>query len=574
MTLNDGRPRVKASKDLWGAGRNVTIETHPALLQKRIFALNHKKIVTTVFIASFIALLVGGTLAVLSEKGTKKQAAPAEAGSQKRALHIGFDTRPRSFDPRLIGGDASSQYLEELRFLPLVSFDSLGKVRMVLAEQVESADNKIWKVTLKKGVRFGNQQEIQASDVVATYQAIQDGQARPPSPRRGAFEKIRTLTAVGPYAILIELASADAAFINNLVVGIIPASLTEIPRETGLPGGFESGPFLLTTSSDEEVTLHRNPQYSWKEVGETEPQVDEIRFHIIPDNHTRYLAVLKGDLDILQNGLDSDKLVALSQRLPHLKILQTPALNTTSLGLRVTDPLLSDLSVRKCIEGSIHKEIILKYTLQNKGEIAHGMFPSISDFYYGKHIGAISEFHPEKCRSIFANAAQKKGPEKNSALTIFVTTNRERIAIARALAAQLADAGLPTEVQALEAATFSDQLSKGLVQAWIAPWTGFKDGDHLRYAFHSAMIPPRGGNRSHYKNPSVDALLEEALAESNKEKRIQKYNAAEEIILSDLPYVYLWHRYNVTILHPRVTGFTPYADGRYWSVGQVALRPE
>ena len=150
--------------------------------------------------------------------------------------------------------------------------------------------------------------------------------------------------------------------------------------------------------------------------------------------------------------------------------------------------------------------------------------------------------------------------------------NRERIAVAKGIAGQLRKVGLKVKVEVLEFNMFLKHLNEGNMQAWIAPWTGYKDGDHLHFVFHSSRVPPQGANRGAYANQKLDELLDKAKSESSLSIRQKLYKQAQEMIADDIPYVFLWHRVGHVVTRKSVTGFKIYPDGRYTSLSSTEKR--
>ncbi len=75
--------------------------------------------------------------------------------------------------------------------------------------------------------------------------------------------------------------------------------------------------------------------------------------------------------------------------------------------------------------------------------------------------------------------------------------------------------------------------------------------------FHSSNFGP-GGNRTRYKNPAVDSLIEKGQYTMDEKKRTIFYRKAEEMIVEDSPWVFLWHRTDFTIRQPWVKNYKIY----------------
>ena len=92
---------------------------------------------------------------------------------------------------------------------------------------------------------------------------------------------------------------------------------------------------------------------------------------------------------------------------------------------------------------------------------------------------------------------------------------------------------------------------------------GNEDPDMFNYAFHSSNVIPNGANRQFYKNPRVDALIEKVQTETDQAARKRDYAEIQEILATDLPYVYLWYFNNVMVYSKRVHGLELNPSGSY-----------
>jgi peptide/nickel transport system substrate-binding protein len=96
-------------------------------------------------------------------------------------------------------------------------------------------------------------------------------------------------------------------------------------------------------------------------------------------------------------------------------------------------------------------------------------------------------------------------------------------------------------VPPLELATLFSDLARGNLQISYALWVGANnDPDVFDLVFSSKKIPPNGANRGHYRNPRVDALIDEIRMEMNPEKRKELCSEAQKILANDVPYLPLW----------------------------------
>src|SRR3990170_7104515 len=89
--------------------------------------------------------------------------APAVSAAA-RAVVVGLDSNPTNLDPRF-ATDAVSYRLTQLLYSSLVRIDEAGRVVPELAERLESVNDRTWRITLRKGVRFHDGGELIAEDV-------------------------------------------------------------------------------------------------------------------------------------------------------------------------------------------------------------------------------------------------------------------------------------------------------------------------------------------------------------------------------------------------------------------------
>jgi peptide/nickel transport system substrate-binding protein len=85
----------------------------------------------------------------------------------------------------------------------------------------------------------------------------------------------------------------------------------------------------------------------------------------------------------------------------------------------------------------------------------------------------------------------------------------------------------------------------------------------LAAAFSTARFSPKGANRSHYSNPMLDALLDDAAESPDQARRRADYVEAQKILAADLPAINLWYRDTVVVHNRRLTHIVPTPSGSY-----------
>jgi len=133
-----------------------------------------------------------------------------------------------------------------------------------------------------------------------------------------------------------------------------------------------------------------------------------------------------------------------------------------------------------------------------------------------------------------------------------------------AIADQWKRVGVKLELRPLEFATFYSDITRGSFQMYTLRWVGGNnDPDLFESVFSSKKMPPVGSNRGHYKNPQLDALLDQARVEMDQAKRKEILARVQEIVARDEPYINLWYVDNVCVHRDRLTGIALSPGGDY-----------
>ena len=179
------------------------------------------------------------------------------------------------------------------------------------------------------------------------------------------------------------------------------------------------------------------------------------------------------------------------------------------------------------------------------------------------------DFDPQKANKLLDEAGFTRKQNKRFNLTLTITNNSTRYAIAKVLANNFKDLGIQLRIRTVEWGKFKQDVEKGVVDAWLLTWIGFKDPDIYRYAFATASVPPHGGNRGWYSDKNLDELLNKGLLTHNKAARQKIYQEVTEHVTKNLPYIFLFHENNFAVIRKNVKNFKLFADGHYSSLSKV-----
>ena len=476
-----------------------------------------------------------------------------------------IETMPANLDPR-VGTDAQSQRLHSLLFSGLLERDAQMNLRGDLAERWESPDPLTYIFHLRRGVRFHNGQPLTSADVKFTFDSILSGAIK--TPKRGAFRRLAAVEAPDAATVIFRLREPYASFPWNLVrpaVGIVPA---------GAPADFAqhpigSGPFrFVSARQDEEVVLERNPDY-FRQV----PAIAGVHFRIVPEATVRALELRKGTADLTLNSLTPDMVQVLARQ-AGLQVTEQPGTIYFYVAYNLDDPVLARREVRQALAYATDRGALVTYLLRGQARIADGLLPP-NHWAYEPGVPRYS-YDPARAEQLLEAAGFPRRAEAGGMrlkLTLKTSTEELSRLLGAVLQEQWRRVGVELNLRPLEFATLYADITRGNFQLYTLRWVGANnDPDIFEYVFHSLKIPPNGANRGHYRNARLDALLDRARTEGDREKRRRIYSEVQRVVAADQPYLDLWYFDNVCVHRRRVSHVELTPSGDYDFVADLVLR--
>ena len=469
-----------------------------------------------------------------------------------------IETMPANLDPR-IGTDAQSQFLDSLIFSGLLERDAQMNLRGDLAERWETPDLLTYVFHLRRGVRFHDGRPLTSADVKFTFDSILSGAIK--TPKRGSFRMLAAVEAPDGETVVFRLREPYASFPWNLVrpaVGVVPAGSG--PDLAYHPVG--TGPFrFVSARQDEDVVLERNPDYFHQVAS-----VSRVRFRIVPEATVRALELRKGTADLVLNSLTPDMVPVLARQ-PQLQVAEQPGTIYSYVAYNLDDPALAHREVRQALAYATDRADLVKYLLRGQARVADGLLPPNHWAYEPdvEHYG----YDPARAEQLLDAAGfPRRGAPGGGGMRLKLTLKTSTEELPRLLGAVLQEqwrrVGVELELRSLEFATLYADITRGNFQLYTLRWVGANnDPDIFEYVFHSHKTPPDGANRGHYRNPRLDALLDEARVEPDREKRRRIYGEVQRIVATDQPYLDLWFYDNVCVHRQRVTHIELAPTGNY-----------
>ena len=403
------------------------------------------------------------------------------------------------------------------------------------------------------------------------------------SPFFSAFQNIKSVRAEGePSAIKVKISlkKPSAVFLaaDLPVIKILPKKEIQQRERDFLRAPFGSGPFRLAKKNSREILLERVSDGGGAPAGGNQgraagknpgkegekaaaPKTKYLSFQIVRDSFTRVQKLLAGQLDIAPAGaIPAEKLARFEPE--KFKIISRPGLSSAYLLLNLRRPPLDNKKIREALAQAINREEIIKHKLKGHGEAAASLIPPALAFQGVSFLNRrlkFPAFSPEAAR----RAIQSLGLE-GAPLALTVSNSRGSVDRGRVLASQMSRAGLKVSVQSYEWGAFYRDISRGRYDMALMKWVGISDPDIYRVAFHSENHAPQGRNRSFYSRRAADILLSRGAREMDPKKRKKIYDRIQEMILSDMAVIPLWHDREITVLKNSVQNYSPLPNGAFY----------
>lgn len=478
-------------------------------------------------------------------------------GTEPGVVNFLIETMPTNLDPR-IGTDAVSQRLDSLIFSSLVELDAQRIPRGDLAEKWETPDPVTYVFHLRSGVKFHDGRLLTSADVKYTFDSVLDRTIT--SPKRGSLALIQSIDAPDPATVIFHLKEAYAGFLWEIArpaIGIVPVgSGTDFSsRLTG------TGPFrFVSAEQDDNVVLESNSDYFGGA-----PKISRVRFRVVPEAIVRALELRKGSADVEVNSLAADMIPVLRKQ-SALDVSENLGTNYQYLAFNFENATLAKREVRQALALATNRNEIVQYLYRGQARPADGPLPS-SSWAYEADIRKY-EYNPQQAEQLldaagFPRQAAMGGMRVK--LSLKTTTEETPRLLAAVLQEQWRKVGIDLDVRPLESATLFSDVASGSFEMFTLRWIGANNDPDtfFEYVFDSRKIPPAGANRGHYRNVEVDALLDQARVETDREKRRALFSKVQKIIAADLPYVSLWFMDNVSVHSKRISGVQLSPTGDY-----------
>jgi peptide/nickel transport system substrate-binding protein len=481
------------------------------------------------------------------EAPAKPAAAPAKpaAGGEFR---VGLESDVVTLDPPMFT-DVYSNYVSSQIHETLFEVNHEMKIVPLLAEKLEQPNDTTYLITLRKGVKFHNGEELTADDVKFTYTRVMDPATKSPRANNltDAIESADKIEAVDKNTVKITLKSPFAPFLERMTAG----ALQILNKKAVDAGGADyahkpvgTGPFkYVEWKTGEYAKLERHADY-WGE----KAKLDKVTFRPIPDANTRMAELESGGIDYLMQ-IPFEEIASVKQA-GKFDVQVVDAINISYMAYNTQKAPLNDANLRRAMNYAVNKQEIFDTIYAGLGAVAVTPL-NPSNWAHNPNVEPY-KYDPAKAKELLAKSAYKGEP-----LELAFNQATETPKVAERIQAQVKEnLGINLVLKPMEWGAFLTYIRGGdQHQMFLLGWSGNADPDGILYPlFHSKNFGA-AGNRAFFKNDKVDELLLKAQTTVKQDDRKPLYLDAQKIILDEAPWAPLRHGIHSAGLSKKVQGF-------------------
>ena len=413
-----------------------------------------------------------------------------------------------------------------------------------LAERWEvSPDGRTYTFHLAPAAVFHDGAPVTSEDVRFTFeQLLLQYHSRA---RTSVGDNLRRILTPDPHTVVFEFDRPYAAFLQLVDVTnapVMPKHLYEgtdaltNPHNTNPVG---SGPFKFQEwLKGDHITLARNEWYFKK----GKPYLDRVVYRVMPSAATAAIAFEKGEADYFLNPspLDVARLKKMSGVVVTDKGREGFATVETLIP-NLTRAPLSDPRVRRAMAHAIDKDFLVDKLLFGMGAAATGPVSRLLGWAYNP--GVIKY---EKNVALANQSLDEAGYKRNSdgmRFRLKFVHAPGYAKVAEAIRDQMREVGIAVDLRLMEFGAAVDAIY--VKKDFDLGFASFENGPDpdigvKRTVVSSNIGPIPFSNGAGYRNPRVDELFALAASELDREKRAALYFEAQDILVKDLPYFWLY----------------------------------
>jgi len=501
-------------------------------------------------------------------------------------LRMNVIREPSTMDPRR-GSEFIGSTFHNLLFEGLTRLNSDYSVSLAQAKTIEISDDRKTYTFHLRQVKWSDGSPVTAIDFEKAWKKVLSPDFSAPNaplfyPIKNAEEAkkgIVPVDEVGIYAIdeqtlVVELKNPTPYFLKLIAFcAFFPVkhTLDKLDPSWMNQAGenyLSNGPFKLQSwKQNNEIVLEKNPFY-WES---TMIPLEHIHVSMIKDENTVLQMYENDEIDIIGDAISPIPNDAILKYHKKGVLKTSPSAATTAVSFNVAQFPFNNKAIRKAFAYAIDRKEIVDNITQLGEQVATQIIPSclkaeIAHSYF-------KDGNLKKAKYHFENGLKELGitAEEFPILTYHYSFSALNHKLAQALQQQWAkNLGVKVQLQQCEHKVFLDRLvNRDYALAQMFWFAQYHDPMSVLERFKYKNNPK---NYCNWENPTYIHLLEQTASAINAKERSHLLDAAESLLLNEMPMTPIYHWKTVFMVkdHVRYEEFPP--DHGFLQLNRIGIK--
>ncbi len=453
------------------------------------------------------------------------------------------DREPDDLNPLTFDSNPAYQVVH-LLFRALARRDStLSGYTPDLLESWELQGDSMLVMKVRPGIKWHDGRPVTAQDVVFTLERQKDPGIA--SPRQGDVESVASATAPDSATVHVRLNRSGPSTVNSLleVVPVPKHLLDSVAPERMRFSGFGKNPVgnglfrFAGWQAGQSLTVEANA-----DAPEGRPALNRVVLRFVPDVNAAMTELLSGQGDAMKVPADQRERVASSTA---AKLYNAPRVRPAWIAWNTRMPPVDDVRVRRAFLMAVNRPALAKGLFAGAGEAALSPIPAslrehsadVRPLPYDP-AGAARLLEEAGWRDTNGDGVREKGGKPLRLTVEYNSGDAARRDVLVAMQSELRKVGIDLVPQPYESTAWVERLRGREFQGsfWGWGWGPGVMGTNAAMLFHSRSIPPGGPNFASYRNPQVDAWIDQVLVENDTTKARALWRSIEQAVIDDAVY--------------------------------------
>lgn len=442
------------------------------------------------------------------------------------------------------------QNISKLIYEPLISINSNYELEGILASEWAKTSETTYVIKLKENVIWSNGEKFTAEDVLYTIDKLKE--LNTSTLYVYNVQYIIQVDIVDTYTIKITLNKSVPFFEYNLNFPIMSKSYYENAsfkdsEKTKSPIG--TGKYTISSIEGTRIILQKNQNYWNKENEKT--NLETIKINLYTSVGEMYNDFKMGKLDLINtNNINIQEYIG---TIGYNKI-EDIGREHDYLVLNTENKVLSNLEVRQAILYAIDKKAIIQNVYNGKYFESDFALPYTSWLYQGNKS---TLYDAQKAKQILQdNGWQFKYnywekyvnyyTRKLNFNLVVNSSNQSRVKVAEIIKQQLEQIGIKVTIKYANDNQYNNYKNNRNYDMILCGKYIGTNPDLTSYFGEN--------NLANYHNEEAKTIINEIQNITDKETLKQKYKRLYEIYYTDIPYISLYHSYDVVAYSKNLAG--------------------